>query len=126
LGNDRRATDSINKALFIAPDDVSAVVHLCRLHLAQAEAAKCASMSAPNAVAVGGGSNMGEVDLATGMLEACTRGAGWDVPEAWHLLGKAYGLQGRVERERECLLYALELVQGRGIREVGASVGWVV
>jgi tetratricopeptide (TPR) repeat protein len=108
LGNDRRACDALQKALFIAPDDVPALVHLCRLQLAR------------------GGDAPGAADLAAGMLEACTRGAGWDVPEAWHALAQAYTRQGRAPRARECLLYALELAQGRGVREIGAAVGWML
>jgi predicted Zn-dependent protease len=98
----------LQKALILAPDNVPALVHLTRLQLARAR---------------GPGT---DVDLAAGMLERATRGAGWDVPEAWHLLAKAYGLQGRASRERECLLYALELAEARGVREIGAAVGWVL
>ena len=49
------------------------------------------------------------VDLAAGLLENLTNGEGWDVPEAWYFLAKAYKLQGRRERERECLSFALSL-----------------
>jgi hypothetical protein len=108
LGNDRRAEDTLQKALILSPDYVPALVHLTRLQLARADG--------PSA----------DVDLAAGMLERVTRGAGWDVPEVWHLLAKAYGLQGRAPRERECLLYALELAEGRSVREIGAAVGWVL
>lgn len=66
----------------------------------------------------------GAVDLATGMLESLTHGTGWDIPEAWYLLAKAYGMQGRKGRERECLTYALSLSEVRGIRDTGSAVGW--
>lgn len=58
------------------------------------------------------------------MLESLTRGGGWDVPEAWFLLAKGYGLQGRRKRERDCLLFALGLAEVRGVRNVGVAVGW--
>jgi hypothetical protein len=58
------------------------------------------------------------------MLETLTRGPGWDIPEAWYLLAKAYGMQNRKPRERECLVYALGLSEVRGIRDVGGAVGW--
>jgi len=66
------------------------------------------------------------VDLAAGLLTHLTKGRGWDVPEAWFFLGKAFGLQGRKDKEREALGRALELVEGRGVREVGAAVGWCI
>lgn len=58
------------------------------------------------------------------MLEALTHGPGWDVAEAWYLLSKAYGLQGRKERERNCLMFALGLSEVRGVRDVGSAIGW--
>lgn len=65
-----------------------------------------------------------EVDLAAGILSQLTRGDGWDVAEAWYFLAKAYGAQGRREREKECLEFALELSERRGVREMGSAVGW--
>ena len=63
------------------------------------------------------------VDLAAGMLSQCTQGSAWDVPEAWYFLAKAYGMQGRKEKEKECLSLTLELSEGRGIRDIGSAVG---
>lgn len=39
------------------------------------------------------------------------------------MLAKAYGLQGRRVRERECLAFALGLVELRGVRDIGVAVG---
>ena len=64
------------------------------------------------------------VDLAAGLLSDLTRGAAWDVPEAWYFLARAYKLQGRRDRERECLNYALSLSQTRGVREIAVAIGW--
>jgi len=63
------------------------------------------------------------VDLAAGMLEHITKGPAWDVPEAWYFLGKAYGFQGRKEKERECLSWALKLSEKRGVRDMLAALG---
>jgi hypothetical protein len=63
------------------------------------------------------------VDLAAGLLSRITEGRGWDVPEAWYFLAKAYGMQGRKEKEVKALGVALELVKGRGVRDVGCAVG---
>lgn len=58
------------------------------------------------------------------MLIHLTRGAGWDVPEAWYFLAKAYNIQGRKDRERDSLKFALELSEKRGVRDIGSAVGW--
>ena len=67
---------------------------------------------------------MENVDLAAGLLSDLTRGPAWDVPEAWYFLAKAYGLQGRKDRQRQCLKRALELSEKRTIRDIGSAVGW--
>ncbi len=67
-------------------------------------------------------SRKGAVDLAAGMLSSFTKGPGWDVPEAWYLLAKAVSLQGRPERERECLTYALGLIEGKPIRDIRVAL----
>jgi len=69
-------------------------------------------------------SNKDKVDLSAGLLRYITRSRGWDVPEAWYYLAKAYGLQGRKDEERECLVTALKLSEWRCIRDVGRAVGW--
>lgn len=117
LRRQQHAMDAFQKALFIDPDDVSASVHLARLYLTiHAE---------ENSVAGGKPCSVG-VDLAAGMLSHLTQGNGWDVPEAWYFLGKAYSVQGRKEKERECLDLALKLSENRGIREIGAAIGWCI
>jgi predicted Zn-dependent protease len=106
LGDEVAAAESYRKALFIDDDDVAATIHLCRLYL---------SHKTPEA---------DKVDLAAGLLDQLTRGPGWDSPEAWYYLARACSLQQRKERERECLAFALALSERRGIRDVGAALGW--
>ncbi|KDQ52478.1 hypothetical protein JAAARDRAFT_40076 [Jaapia argillacea MUCL 33604] len=120
LNNHRRAREAFQKALFMAPHDVSAIIHLCRLYL-----------SLPGALLSGSSTSKmnpdpDNVDLAAGMLTDLTRGAGWDVPEAWYFLAKTYHLQGRKESERECLSFALGLSEGRSVRDTGLALGWCV
>lgn len=105
------AIESFQKALFISQDDRSAIIHLCQLYLTSSSSFLRST-------------TYGAVDLAAGMLEELTRGAGWDIPEAWYLLAKAYKMQSRMDRERECLLFALGLAEVRGVRDVGAAIGW--
>ncbi|KAJ7764907.1 hypothetical protein B0H16DRAFT_1526168 [Mycena metata] len=108
LGHTQHAIDAFQKALFINPDDVPASVHMCRLYLTPGD-----DPIDPN-----------NIDLVAGMLAHLTRGPGWNVPEAWYFLAKAYGMQDRKERARECLSRALSLSEQRGVREVSSAVGW--
>lgn len=98
---------------------MSASVHLSRIYLLIEGGLEHADYGSGEPCPV-------NVDLAAGILSHLTRGMGWDVPEAWYFLAKAYGMQGRKERERECLSFALELSRHRGIREIGAAIGWCI
>lgn len=110
LDRNRDALEAFEKALFISPDDIAATVHLCRIHLS--------TKSSTNGV------DSDKVDLVAGLLGHVTRGPAWDVPEAWYYLAKAYGLQGRKDKERESLATALALSDHRSIRDIGRAVGW--
>ncbi|KAJ7235094.1 hypothetical protein B0H12DRAFT_1238874 [Mycena haematopus] len=116
LGHTQHAIDAFQKALFINPDDVSASVHMCRLYLTP----EGSSRSAEDEV------DPNNIDLVAGLLAHLTRGPGWDVPEAWYFLAKAYGMQDRKDRERECLSLALQLSEQRGVREIASAVGWCI
>src|SRR6266567_3520020 len=108
----QHAVDTLQKAHFISPDDVAATVHLSRLYLDPEVTAKFhsssslassthhrtassgASLSAAGANADNTRSvSSPDVDLAAGMLGHLTKGRGWDVPEAWYYLARAYGMQ---------------------------------
>ena len=64
------------------------------------------------------------VDLAAGILTRLSKTSGWDVPEVWFYLARAAGYQGQKARQRECLSRALRLSEKRGVREIGAAIGW--
>ena len=140
--------DTFQKALFVCPDDVAATVHLSRLYL-DPDLNAClhsstnqSSTTKPATTTTSSSSSEGEptttdysnpstpllsdsdVDLAAGMLSYLTKGKGWNVPEAWYYLAKAYGLQGRKEKEKETLSLALELSERRGVRDIGSALGW--
>ncbi|THU77610.1 hypothetical protein K435DRAFT_973888 [Dendrothele bispora CBS 962.96] len=128
LGRIQDAIDSFHKALFISTDDIASTVHLSRIYLFPAEF----SPSSPSSQQYSSKFNFSgskehpdleNVDLAAGMLEHITKGVAWDVPEAWYFLGKAYGFQGRKEKERECLSWALRLSERRGVRDMVAALG---
>ncbi|EKM51123.1 uncharacterized protein PHACADRAFT_263113 [Phanerochaete carnosa HHB-10118-sp] len=114
LGDDFRAADAFRKALFIHPNDVSATIYLCRIYLSTPRHSLDGHCDV----------DMENVDLAAGLLSDLTRGAGWDVPEAWYFLARAYKLQDRRDRERECLNFALTLSRTRGVRDPTVAVGW--
>ncbi|KAJ7688974.1 hypothetical protein B0H17DRAFT_1067381 [Mycena rosella] len=116
LGHMQHAIDAFQKALFINPDDVPASVHMCRLYLTP----EGSSRTAEDEI------DANNVDLVAGMLAHLTRGPGWDVPEAWYFLAKAYGMQDRKDRERECLSLALQLSEQRGVRDMASAVGWCI
>ena len=149
IGLYQHAVDTFQKALFVCPDDVAATVHLSRLYLDpdlnaclhsstnQSSTTKPTSTTTATTSSSEGeptttdSSNFStpllfnsDVDLAAGMLSYLTKGKGWNVPEAWYYLAKAYGLQGRKEKEKEILSLALELSEGRGVRDIGSALGW--
>ena len=110
-----RASEAFRKALFINPDHVPATIYLCQTYL-----------TPTNAPSFEGQKKVDDqrVDLVAGLLSDLTSGPGWDTPEAWYYLAKAYKLQGRRDRERECLNFALTLSQTRGVRDITTAVGW--
>jgi tetratricopeptide (TPR) repeat protein len=143
IGLYQHAVDTFQKALFICPDDVAATVHLSRLYLdpdlnarlhaysSTSHSTTTTTTSSSEGKSTTDSSNSSttlllnsDVDLAAGMLSYLTRGKGWNVPEAWYYLAKAYGLQGRKEKEKEILRLALELSERRGVRDVGSALGW--
>lgn len=87
------------KALVFTHDYIPAVVHLARLFIEE-----------------------GSVELAEGLLDVLTQTNGWDVPEAWYLLGQVLERTRRPQRSRECLLYALQLEETKPIRPVSLSI----
>ena len=144
IGLYQHAVDTLQKALFICPDDVAATVHLSRLYLDpdlnaclhsstnQSTTTKSTTITSssegePTTIDSSNPSSLlynSDVDLAAGMLSYLTKGKGWNVPEAWYYLAKAYGLQGRKEKEKEILSLALELSERRGVRDIGSALGW--
>ncbi len=94
------ALDAFLKSLILSPEWPSSVVRLAQLYL-----------------------TLGQADLAHGLLNPLTQGRGWDVPEAWYYLAKTCEAQGgREDRVRECLVYSLQLENGRTCRSLGNVV----
>ncbi|KAI8879467.1 TPR-like protein [Backusella circina FSU 941] len=62
--------------------------------------------------------DMGQIELAEGLLERVTKGLGWDQTEAWFLLGQIYRQQENIEDAKNSLLYALKLSDVNPIRSL--------
>ena len=113
-----QATESLYKALMIEPDHVPATIHLAQLFLTPSIASKAKLDPTGTDDSV----RREAIDMTAGMLESFTRRAvGWNIPEVWYFLAKATGLQGRRERQRECLAEALRLEEGRPIRSLAVA-----
>ncbi|KIY66738.1 hypothetical protein CYLTODRAFT_423141 [Cylindrobasidium torrendii FP15055 ss-10] len=118
------AADAFKKALVINSDDVAATVWLSRVWIEDAEKRKDSATpkAYSNAPDVDGlmeertSEAQDLADLAVGQLEALVHERGWDSPEAWWLLARAYRLQSvtREKQARGALAKALELTQRRG------------
>lgn len=111
LHQGERALEALHKALVIEPENVPAVICLAQIFLNNSgtEVQREGQAQTDRASAI---------DMAVGMLNQVTQGAGWDAAEAWYLLGRATGMQGRRERQRECLAHALRLEEGKTVRSV--------
>lgn len=92
------ARTSFVKALAYDLNHIGANVLLARLYLAGAPA---------------------KVPYAEGLLDTLTKRYGWDVPEAWFELSRCYKATGRPGREKECLVWALQLEETRSVRALG-------
>jgi tetratricopeptide (TPR) repeat protein len=111
LGDEQKALQALHKALSIEPEYVSAIIHICKIYLSP----PCTDVEELDP---------DRVELAAGLLSDLTNGDGWDVPEAWYYLAKAAKMQGRIEKERECLIYAFGLAEVTRVREISDAVGW--
>lgn len=83
------------KALAFNLSHIGATVLLARLYLAMSPA---------------------KLPYAEGMLDTLTKRQAWDVPEAWFELSRCYKGTARPAREKECLVWALQLEETKGVR----------
>ncbi|KAM0793005.1 hypothetical protein ACM66B_000498 [Microbotryomycetes sp. NB124-2] len=109
-GDDDTARTCLHKALSCAPDHLPASLSLARLYISPCLGDK------PDSSAIDR-----KLPFAEGLLETLTKRHGWDSPEAWFELSKCFKLKGdklgrRRERERECLVWALQLEETRSVR----------
>jgi hypothetical protein len=91
-----QARTCLVKSLSFSLDHIPAVVLLARLYLSDPSSLK--------------------LPFAEGLLDTLTKRHGWDVPEAWFELSKCYKGSKRPQREKECLIWALQLEETRSVR----------
>ena len=135
VGDRTSSLETFSKALMLDSSNISATIHLARVYLDPlVPPAVAPSPSFPSTIRspteddteIYAGQQPGtqkrdtsDIDMAAGLLEDATRRTiGFDVPEAWYFLSRAVGLQGRKEKQRECLIEALQLDEGRTVRGV--------
>ncbi|KAI9273524.1 hypothetical protein EDC94DRAFT_511181 [Helicostylum pulchrum] len=82
----QKAIVAFEKGLVTKPSDVECRVWLAKTHL-----------------------DLGDVEIAEGILENVTQENGWDNSLAWFYLGEIYRMTDRTERTKHCFFYALEL-----------------
>ncbi|WWC99319.1 hypothetical protein V866_006220 [Kwoniella sp. B9012] len=99
---DNQAESSFVKSLLIKPDHSSAIIGLSKIYL-----------------------ESHQVDLAEILLNSLTQEKGWDLVQAWYLLGKVCESQGRNTRARECWEFALGLERSGPVREWNQVGRWL-
>ncbi|KAE8543160.1 hypothetical protein D1P53_000647 [Cryptococcus gattii VGV] len=115
------AEEAFSKSLLLKTDHPPALVSLAKLYLSTSTRQNLAT-STPTDRAP---KRYQGADLAESLLNPFTQSVGWDIPEAWYLLGHVARVQGREERARECWEFALGLEQGRGIRDWSCVKRWL-
>ncbi|GAA6000378.1 uncharacterized protein JCM10292_001484 [Rhodotorula paludigena] len=146
-GEVAQARDVLLKALSYAPQHVPASIVLARIYLLpsassatpDAPPASASSPDAPYAAApppppshltsavpppASPPTAVLQLPLAETLLSTLTAHAAWDAPEAWFELSRCYkaGEPPRRDKERECLVWALQLEETRPIRPLAKAV----
>ncbi|CEQ42169.1 SPOSA6832_03951, partial [Sporobolomyces salmonicolor] len=63
-----------------------------------------------------------QLPFAESLLDTLTKRRGWDSPEAWFELSRCYKHTERREKEKECLVWALQLEETRSVRSLGRAL----
>ena len=139
-GDVAQAREALTKALSFDPAHVPSRVLLARVYLSapapsSADAAGVPYSAAPPPppshltspvpppASPRGGLAL-SIPLAEALLGTLTAHGGWDVPEAWAELARCYRLSEprRADKERECLVWALQLEETRPVRPLARAV----
>ncbi|GAA5895475.1 hypothetical protein JCM5296_006778 [Sporobolomyces johnsonii] len=63
-----------------------------------------------------------QLPFAEALLDTLTKRRGWDSPEAWFELSRCYKHTARRDKEKECLVWALQLEETRSVRSLGRAL----
>ncbi|SCV68439.1 BQ2448_560 [Microbotryum intermedium] len=112
----KAARSCLIKALSFQTDHVPAVILMARVYLAEPVPSSTTSTTPSTTPAA----TNPKLPFAEALLDTLTKRYGWDVPEAWFELSKCYKGSGRTQREKECLVWALQLEETRSVRPLSA------
>ncbi|GAA5851542.1 hypothetical protein JCM9279_006890 [Rhodotorula babjevae] len=139
-GDVAQAREALTKGLSFDPAHVPSRVLLARVYLSAPAPSDAAAAGVPYSAAPPpppshltspvpppasprGGLAL-SLPLAEALLSTLTAHGGWDVPEAWAELARCYRLSEprRTDKERECLVWALQLEETRPVRPLARAV----
>ncbi|GAA5890105.1 hypothetical protein JCM8208_002699 [Rhodotorula glutinis] len=139
-GDVAQAREALTKGLSFDPAHVPSRVLLARVYLSAPAPSDAAAAAVPYSAAPPpppshltspipppasprGGLAL-SLPLAEALLSTLTAHGGWDVPEAWAELARCYRLSEprRADKERECLVWALQLEETRPVRPLARAV----
>ncbi|GAA5915327.1 uncharacterized protein JCM6883_002403 [Sporobolomyces salmoneus] len=117
-GETSLARKTLQKAFSFETDHLPSLILFSRLYLTPPSSSPSPSSSSSSSSWV-----TTQLPFAESLLDTLTQKQGWDSPEAWFELSKCYKETGRKEKEKECLVWALQLEETRGLRGLGKSLG---
>ncbi|GAA5969963.1 hypothetical protein JCM3765_002325 [Sporobolomyces pararoseus] len=113
-GDVKEARIVLQKAFSFKVDHLPSIVQFSRLYLTPPPpppSATTTSSTSPSWVHT-------QLPFAESLLETLTKKQGWDCPDAWFELSKCYKHTNRREKEKECLVWSLQLEETRSLRNL--------
>lgn len=110
-GSPELARTCLTKGLSFSLDHAPSIILLSRLYLATAPSLPPMTTKITNPKL----QNL-KIPFAESLLDQLTRSHGWDSGEAWFELSRCYKETNRSSKERECLVWALQLEDTRSVR----------
>jgi len=103
-GESKLARSSLQRAFSYSIDHLPSLILFSRLYLTPPTSTDTTYLTK-------------QLPFAEALLDTLTKKKGWDCPEAWFELSRCYRLTGRLGKEKECLVWALQLEETRAVRE---------
>ncbi|GAA5964258.1 hypothetical protein JCM21900_001805 [Sporobolomyces salmonicolor] len=125
-GETARARVVLQKAFSFDVDHLPSVILFSRLYLtppspsppspAPVDSTQSSSLADPSSWV------HRQLPFAESLLDTLTKRRGWDSPEAWFELSRCYKHTERRGKEKECLVWALQLEETRSVRSLGTAL----